>query len=118
MTMLDEEKADVTTLDAGDVFLGGRYHSLVAIAQETYSGNSKHFYATAVVKKGTLPDVTNIRHLRGKKICFPGVGSLAGWIIPIYEVPYIERNFKALLCESFSMNKNIVYAIYLLLYFF
>lgn len=49
-----------------------------------YAGGLKHYYATAVVKKGTLQDVNSIRQLRGKKACFSGVGSLAGWIIPVH----------------------------------
>jgi hypothetical protein len=38
MTYLDEEKAHVTSLDAGEVFVAGRYHSLIPIMQEVYSG--------------------------------------------------------------------------------
>lgn len=37
MTKLDEEMAHITSLDAGDVFVGGRYHSLIPIMQE-YGG--------------------------------------------------------------------------------
>lgn len=37
----------------------------------------------AVVKKGSLPEVTKLRDLRGKKACFAGVGTQAGWVIPI-----------------------------------
>ncbi|XP_046667052.1 melanotransferrin-like [Homalodisca vitripennis] len=87
MTLLDQERAHLTTLDAGDVFVGGRYHSLIPIMQEVYPGVPRpqyHYYATAVIKKGTLPDLNSIRQLRGKKVCFPGVGSLAGWTIPIH----------------------------------
>uniref|UniRef100_T1HSQ7 Uncharacterized protein n=1 Tax=Rhodnius prolixus TaxID=13249 RepID=T1HSQ7_RHOPR len=43
--------------------------------------NQRNYYAVALIKKGTLHDVTNLRHLRGKKACFPGVGTLAGWIL-------------------------------------
>jgi len=38
MTYLDEEKAHVTSLDAGEVFVAGRYHSLIPIMQEVYGG--------------------------------------------------------------------------------
>lgn len=38
MSLLDQEKADLTSLDAGEVFVGGRYHSLVPIMQEVYPG--------------------------------------------------------------------------------
>lgn len=34
MATLDQEHGDVTTLDAGEVFVGGRYHSLIPILQE------------------------------------------------------------------------------------
>lgn len=86
MTMLDEEKVHLTTLDAGDVFIGGRYHSLIPIMQEVYQGGFKHFYGVAVIKKGTLKDVYSLKDLRNKKACFSNVGSLAGWVLPIYTV--------------------------------
>ncbi|KAI4498584.1 hypothetical protein M0802_006290 [Mischocyttarus mexicanus] len=83
MSMLDQEKAEVTTLDAGEVFLAGRYHSLVPIMQEIYESGVNYQYTVAVVKKGSLPDVQSLEGLRGKKACFAGVGTLASWIIPI-----------------------------------
>ena len=86
MTLLDEEKADLTTLDAGEVFVGGRYHSLVPIMQEVYENQMSYQYSVAVIKKGTLLNVYSLRDLRGKKACFAGVGTLAGWIAPIYHV--------------------------------
>jgi len=56
------------------------------ILKETYEGGFKYYYAVAVVKKGSMPDVTHLRNLRGKRACFAGVGSQAGWNIPIYTV--------------------------------
>lgn len=73
-----------------------QYNVDVDCLQEVYSGGAKFYYSVAVVKKGTLLDVNNIRQLRGKKTCFPGVGSLAGWIIPIHVVSWegkFEPNF-------------------------
>ncbi|XP_073969990.1 transferrin 2 [Rhodnius prolixus] len=81
MQLVEDEVASVTALDAGEVFTGGRYYSLVPILQQLYTGNQRNYYAVALIKKGTLHDVTNLRHLRGKKACFPGVGTLAGWIL-------------------------------------
>ncbi|XP_066595955.1 transferrin 2 [Prorops nasuta] len=83
MTLLDRELAQITTLDAGEVFIAGRYHSLVPIMQEIYENGVNYQYAVAVVKKGSLPDVQTLHDLRGKKACFAGVGTLAGWVIPI-----------------------------------
>lgn len=34
MSLLDQEKVHVTSLDAGEVFIGGRYHSLIPIMNE------------------------------------------------------------------------------------
>ncbi|XP_043250391.1 melanotransferrin isoform X1 [Colletes gigas] len=84
MAMLDHEKAHITTLDAGEIFIAGRYHSLIPIMQEIYKNNVNYQYAVAVIKKGSLPDVQSLNDLRGKKGCFAGLGMLAGWIIPIH----------------------------------
>lgn len=86
MELLDQEKATMTTLDAGSVFVGGRYHSLVPIAQEVFEGGQSHYFSVAVVKKGGLPDVFSLYHLRGQKACFPGVETFAGWVLPINTV--------------------------------
>lgn len=86
--MIDTEKAHMMALDAGNVFMAGRYHSLIPIMQETFEGGFTNYHAVAVVKKDTLPDVSSIRHLRGKKACFAEVGSHAGWTIPIHTVSF------------------------------
>lgn len=83
---MDQEKVTLTSLDAGEVFVGGRYHSLVPISQEVSEGGFKYYYSVAVVKKGDLPLVRSIRELRGRKACFAGVGTMAGWIVPVYTV--------------------------------
>ncbi|XP_025837361.1 melanotransferrin [Agrilus planipennis] len=84
MEWIDQEKATLTSLDAGEVFEAGRFHSLVPISQEGYGPNNKWDYSVAVIKKGSLPDVASISGLRGKKACFAGVGSFSGWITPVY----------------------------------
>lgn len=83
MTLLDQESVHLTTLDGGEVFVAGRYHSLIPIMQEIYDSGLNYQYAVAVVKKGSLRDVESISDLRGKKACFAGVGLLAGWVLPI-----------------------------------
>lgn len=84
--LIDSEKAHVMSLDAGEVFIAGRYNSLIPFMQEAFEGGFTKYYAVAVIKKDTLPDVTSIRHLRDKKACFSEVGSQAGWTIPIHTV--------------------------------
>lgn len=72
------------SLDAGEVFIAGRYFSLIPIMHETTEGGLSEYFAVAVVKKNTLQDVHSLRDLRNKKACFAYVGSQAGWNIPIY----------------------------------
>ncbi|XP_024941714.1 melanotransferrin isoform X2 [Cephus cinctus] len=84
MSLLDEGKTQLTTLDAGEVFIAGRYHSLVPIMQEIHDNGLLYQYAVAVIKKGSLADVQTLHNLRGKKACFAGVGTLAGWVMPIH----------------------------------
>ncbi|CAH1375090.1 unnamed protein product [Tenebrio molitor] len=84
MSLLDQGEATVTTLDAGQIFIGGRYNSLVPIAQEVLPDNMLDYYAVAVVKKETLPDVRSLFDLRGTRACFAGVETIAGWVVPIY----------------------------------
>lgn len=84
--LIDSERCHMMSLDAGNVFMAGRYNSLIPIMQESFDGGFVNYYAVAVVKKDTLPDVTSIRDLRGKKACFSEVGSQAGWTIPIHAV--------------------------------
>nr|CAD7442893.1 unnamed protein product [Timema bartmani] len=48
-------------------------------------GRQKFYHAVAVVKKGgTMADVRSLHDLRGKRACFAEVGTLAGWVIPIF----------------------------------
>lgn len=86
--LIDLEKAHMMQLDAGNVFVAGRYHSLIPIMQESFEGGFIKYYSVAVIKRETLPEVTSIRNLRGKKACFSEVGSQAGWTIPIHTVSF------------------------------
>lgn len=112
--MLDSSAADILSLDAGEVFVGGRYSSLIPLMQQLSEGmhiyysvsykyyshfiiilpfpclmfldGSTEYYAVALIKKNTLHDVYNLGHLKGKKACFAGVGTQAGWNIPVNTV--------------------------------
>nr|CAH0103781.1 unnamed protein product [Daphnia galeata] len=91
MQYLDKSEADVTTLDPGNVFVGGRYHSLLPIMQEVYTNNQAFYFSVAVVKKFTLPEVQAISQLRGKKACFPGVGIHGGWVQPVFTLMQLRH---------------------------
>ncbi|KPJ19174.1 Melanotransferrin [Papilio machaon] len=87
MIWVDQGEATLLALDAGEVYIAGRYHSLVPIAQELYGNGEPYQYSVAVVRKGSLPSVqpsTGLHGLRGARACFPGVGALAGWVMPVH----------------------------------
>lgn len=107
MVLLDQENATMTTLDAGMIFNGGRYHSLVPIAQEVLDGGFKHYYAVAVVKKGSLPDVRTLFDLRYKKACFAGVETFAGWILPINTVNIFFLSYRSVKSYHWHISLNI-----------
>ena len=86
MDLAKEEAPSVMVVDAGDVFVGGRYHSLVPVLREVYENNRDYYHAVAVIKRGSLPDVRTLSDLRGKHACFAGVGTQAGWTIPLYNM--------------------------------
>lgn len=100
---IDAEKAHMMSLDAGQVFVAGRYNSLVPIMQEAFDNGFTNFYAVAVIKTGTVTDMTSLRDLRGKQACFSEVGSQAGWTIPIYTVSVAFFFF----CNSIDINKGL-----------
>lgn len=84
MRLIEDQKADMVLLDPGEVYISGRYHSLVPILYEQYSPNNQTgYFAVAVVKSNSQSYIQNLKDLRGKKACFSGVGQLAGWVLPI-----------------------------------
>ncbi|XP_067646207.1 transferrin 2 [Eurosta solidaginis] len=114
---IDREKVHITTLDAGDVFTAGRYNSLVPIMQEQFIGNLTNYHAVAVVKKDSLQDVYSLRELRNKRACFPWVGSMAGWIIPIYTLQHeggmevVDCNNQVKTAANYFNNSCAVYSL-------
>lgn len=87
MIWADQGTVSLLSLDAGEVYVAARYHSLVPLMQEVYSQGDVYQYAVAVIKKGGLESVapgSGLHGLRGARACFPRVGTLAGWVIPIH----------------------------------
>lgn len=75
LDLAQDEAPSVMVVDAGDVFVGGRYHSLVPVLREVYDNNRDFYHAVAVIKKGSLTDVYSLSDLRDKHACFAGVGT-------------------------------------------
>lgn len=97
---------NLMTVDAGEVFVGGRYNSLVPIIKEVYDANRDYYHSVAVVKKDTVPYVNTMHDLRGLKACFAKVGSLAGWTIPI------DRLIRNGIMEIVDCNNHVKSAIH------
>ena len=63
-----------------------------------YQGDQDFYYAVAVLKKGSMPELRSLYDLRGTHACFAGVGTQAGWTIPIYRlingdiIPVVDCN--------------------------
>lgn len=47
--MLDNNAADILSLDAGEVFVAGRYHSLIPLMQQLFEGNLFTWYCSVMV---------------------------------------------------------------------
>ncbi|CAH8573563.1 unnamed protein product [Schistosoma intercalatum] len=83
MKLIKDGYADMVTLEAGDLYIAGKYFDLVPVVSENY-GNGPFYYAVAIVEKvnpGLL--ISNWRH---RRTCHSGVGKAAGWIIPLNTV--------------------------------
>ncbi|XP_068839096.1 lactotransferrin isoform X3 [Capricornis sumatraensis] len=78
------KKADAVTLDSGMVFEAGLDpYKLRPVAAEIYGTEKSpqtHYYAVAVVKKGSN---FQLDQLQGQKSCHTGLGRSAGWNIPM-----------------------------------
>lgn len=44
MLMLDNDLADILSLDAGEVFVAGRYHSLIPLMQQLFESKFLRIY--------------------------------------------------------------------------
>ncbi|XP_016079806.1 PREDICTED: serotransferrin-like [Miniopterus natalensis] len=77
-------EADAVSLDAGLVFEAGLApYNLKPVVAENYGSKDNpqtHYYAVAVVKKGSG---FQLNELQGKKSCHTGLGRSAGWNIPM-----------------------------------
>ncbi|XP_061583228.1 saxiphilin-like [Cololabis saira] len=78
MNRIKANRADIVTLDAGEVYSAVKQFDLVAIAKEIYSDGGC-VLSVAVVTNSSL----DIRSLRGLRSCHSGVRWTAGWSLPL-----------------------------------
>ncbi|XP_015924816.1 transferrin 2 [Parasteatoda tepidariorum] len=81
MNVIESGRANLMTLDPGEIYVAGRFNSLVPVVSERYTNDEDGYYAVAVARESLT--VRSLEDLRGTKACFPGVGQMAGWVIPI-----------------------------------
>lgn len=87
MQLIEDQKADLVSLDPGEVYIAGRYHSLVPIVYEQYTPNNQTgYFAVAVLKSNSRSYINELKDLRSRKACFSGVGQIAGWVLPIVQL--------------------------------
>lgn len=107
MSMIDDERADMILLDAGEIGVAGRYHSLAPIMAERYAGaggrsefgSEMGHYSVAVVKKRSSVSIQSLEDLFGKKACFSGVSHMASWILPLASLIDLPR-FEIVDCNN------------------
>lgn len=83
MVMLYQGRSDLVVLDPNEIFIAGRYHSLIPIMKEIYDKGREFYYSVAVIQKGNLTHVKSLEDLAGTVACFPSVASMGGWVLPI-----------------------------------
>ena len=81
MRMIYNKKADITMLEAGDIYRAGEDYGLIPIMAEVYNLGTPDYYAVAVVK--IRDNSSELIYLKRRNSCHTGVGQAAGWIIPM-----------------------------------
>uniref|UniRef100_A0A336LQ04 CSON000095 protein n=1 Tax=Culicoides sonorensis TaxID=179676 RepID=A0A336LQ04_CULSO len=81
MQAIQSGTADVTVLDASDVYTAGLRYNLIPFISEIYNLPTPEYYVVAVAKEED-PD-TELTYLKGKYTCHSGVNTAAGWVYPM-----------------------------------
>lgn len=81
MQAIQSGTADVTVLDASDVYTAGLRFNLIPFISEMYNLLSPEYYVVAVAKEED-PD-TELTYLKEKYTCHSGVNTAAGWVFPM-----------------------------------
>lgn len=82
MQLIKNRDADLTVLDAADIYLAGHKFGLMPIVAEQIEMHDPSHYSVAVVKKSDLS--TDLFNLKGKTSCHSGFLKGAGWVMPMH----------------------------------
>ncbi|RWS28374.1 transferrin-like protein, partial [Leptotrombidium deliense] len=78
---IKNQKADVMTLDAGEMYQAARYEGLRPIARERNSYSNIASYAVAVIRAPS--EITSLSMLVNSTSCHAGYNTIEGWIAPV-----------------------------------
>lgn len=81
MQLVASGDADLTVLDPGDLYKGGRKYGLVPIAAEDYGDMTHTYKVVAAARKRDL--YMTLFNLKDHRACMAGIGRGDGWIIPL-----------------------------------
>ena len=81
MALIRDNNADLTVLDAGDIYTGGHKFNLEPIVAEQNNLDNTYYYVVAITRQSDKN--TDLLYLKGKKSCHSGFGLAAGWVIPL-----------------------------------
>ncbi|XP_062853971.1 saxiphilin-like isoform X2 [Trichomycterus rosablanca] len=87
LSRIRDNKADLVTLDAGEVYSAVKQFGLTAVAKEIYSDGGC-IRAVAVVRNTSSLD---IRSLKGSRSCHSGARWTSGWSLPLGHL--LSRNY-------------------------
>lgn len=74
--------ADVTVLDASDVYTAGLRYNLIPFVAEVYNLGEPEYYVVAVAKEEDPS--TELTYLKGKYTCHVGINTAAGWVCQLF----------------------------------
>lgn len=74
-------QADVTVLDASDVYTAGLRFNLIPFISEVYNLGVPAYYVVAVAKEED--NSTELTYLKNKNTCHSGLNTAAGWVYPL-----------------------------------
>ena len=81
MSYIRHGEADVTVLDAGDIYRAGWQFGLIPVMAEIYNLGEPFYYAVAVTRQ--RDNSSELIYLKNRRTCHPSVGHGGGWVIPL-----------------------------------
>ncbi|XP_049631578.1 melanotransferrin [Suncus etruscus] len=89
MQQIQAGQIDAVTLRGEDIYAAGKTYGLVPAAGELYAPEDRGsaYFAVAVVRRNSS-DAFSLDELRGRRSCHSGLGSLAGWDVPVGTLTY------------------------------